>query len=304
LYADLSLIRDYTPEDNLLSRPVAVTHFRKDEKNLYYINAHHVSGIDNPTCDVVREAITRYKPRCVVIEARTGGEVSPAAFLGDVKRLAESGFRRGGEPYYTAHLADENNIPFIGGEPIERDVFLAMEKAGYSAKDMIGSNLLRQIPQLRREGTLDEAHFSGQATWYLGAIADSAGVSKDARMTFDEFKSWYAEHDKSGKDFLQTTSEDFAPFNSSDASYFQKLSYEVGLVRERHIDTVIANSMNEYGTVLVVYGDAHLMQSHAVFEKMLGPGATIQISNNRAEKCDPSRPVVTLARRPDMASPL
>jgi hypothetical protein len=45
-----------------------VTHFQRDEKNLYYINARHVSGIDNPTCVTVREAIHTYKPQLVIIE--------------------------------------------------------------------------------------------------------------------------------------------------------------------------------------------------------------------------------------------
>ncbi len=53
VHADLSIIRDYMSQDNV-DHSVMVNQFQNGRKNLYFINAQHVSGIYNATCDTIR----------------------------------------------------------------------------------------------------------------------------------------------------------------------------------------------------------------------------------------------------------
>jgi hypothetical protein len=277
------LIRDYTPSNSSARRAVALTRFRKGRKRLDYINARHVSGIDNRTCEAVREAIQTHRPQLVIIEGfPTDCGLSPRPYVDYSNHQAKRGFPHG-ETAYAAFLACQHDIPFMGGEPTDEHVSAAMVKLGYPPKEIMAFCCLRTIPQDRRDGKrIDEATF--------------AAVLGEKGLTLMEFKAWYAAH-KGSKHFLEISPEDVAPHSPPSGSYFQIMSHRIGLVRERHLDTLIADSLTRRDHILVVYGDAHLVKSRPVFEKMLGPGRNLPINR---------RPAVRTLRshcRIDMASP-
>ena len=78
---------------------------------------------------------------------------------------------------------------------------------------------------------------------------------------------------------LEIDDDDLRPTNWEGANYFQRLHHTMDPIRERHIDSVIANSLIEHDKVLVVYGDGHLVKSRLVFERMFGaPSRTVQVA--------------------------
>lgn len=279
---DLSLIQDYTREAGDASRPVAVTHFENGSKHLYYINASHVTGIKNPTCETVRKAIQTYKPQLVIIEGiPTEDGVSPPSYVDYVNRKERPQNFPLGEPAYAAFLAIQNQIPFIGGEPSEETIHTFMAAEGYSARDLMAFYALRLIPQYRQLGkTIDEIfpQIAGDVDFSFN------NVTENETLKLDELAAWYNQHRGSSGDLWTINTENFAPYSSSDASYFQSLNHKIGIVREQHIDTLIADSLINNDRVLVVYGDGHLVKSGPVFENMLGPGKLILLSNNQQEK--------------------
>ena len=178
LKPDLSLIHDYTPEDEHTFRPVAVTHFHGDNKDLYYVSTHHELGTQSTTSKTVRQTMEQYNPQLVIIEGlQTQKGVSPAV----------DDFAHAEEPAYAAYLAGQKNIPFVGGEPSEPQIFKEMEGKGYSAKDIMAFYLLRNIPVWRRDGELNKEHFDRQANEYLN-LQMFDFIPKEKRLTFDEFK--------------------------------------------------------------------------------------------------------------------
>jgi len=275
LNVDLSEICDLTEEHCRTFRPVAVTEFQRDGKHLYYINAHHVSGTDNPTRTTVRQAITRFNPNLVIVERlETGTE-----FVKFVNEESASDFKRGGEAEYAAHLAMQHNIPFKGAEPSDKDLTAGMKELGYSAKDVMAFYLLRSIPVWRNQGVLDQSSFGERAAGHLEYWQRRAGVPETEMLSFQGFMGWFEKHNTTGKTLLKIDNNDIHPTISSDANYFQKLHHNLDPIRERHIDTVIAKSFTEHDRVLVVYGDGHLVKSQFVFQKMFGePGRTLQLT--------------------------
>ena len=278
LNVDLSEICDVTAEHARTYQPVAVTEFQRDEKHLYYINAHHVSGTDNPTCKTVQQSITRFNPDLVIVEGGETGTENNGFVKFVHEQAAKSGFKLGGETAYAAHLAMENNIPFIGGEPSDKTIFSCMKEKGYSAKEVMAFYLLRQIPQWRREGVLGESTFAERATKHLEHWRRASGTPGAAALSFEEFTRWYDKHNTTGKTFLEIDNEDVRPTNAPADNYFRKLHYRLTAIRERHVDTVIGNSFTDHDRVLVVYGDGHFRSSRRVFEKALGPGTTFQLA--------------------------
>lgn len=273
---DLSLIRDYTRRAASVWRPVAVTRFQKHNKNLFYINTHHVTGTDNATCETVRKAMLAYKPQLLIIEGLpTQCGISPPGYLDYLYHEEVPHHFPTGEISYAAFLASQNGIPFIGGEPSDEDTFACMEAEGYAVKDVMAFYLLRVIPQYRQQGkVIDEATFDDFATDFLRDDLSFSHVPASQRLKLQEFKPWYESHCSDLQTLSTITPEDFAPYASEDANYLQRLNRILTLIRERHVDTLIGKALSDHDKVMVVYGDGHLFESSPVFEKMLGPGKT------------------------------
>jgi hypothetical protein len=273
---DLSLIRDYTREAANVWRAVAVTHFQQDNKNLYYINAHHVTNTNNATCETVRKAILAFEPQLVIIEGLpTQCGISPAGYLDYLHAEEVPRNFPAGEISYAAFLASQKGIPFVGGEPSDEDTFANMEAEGYSIQDVMAFYLVRSIPQYRQHGQIiNEVTFDAFATEFLRDDGNFGHVAPSQRLTLQEFKAWFESHSRASQTLLTITPEDFAPYASEDADYLQRLNRALTLIRERHLNALIGNALSDHDKVLVVYGDGHLFQSSRVFEQMLGPGKT------------------------------
>ena len=169
-----------------------------------------------------------------------------------------------------------------------------MKTEGYSAKESMAFCLLRQIPQERRVGhPMDEEHFAERAMHFLTWAF--AHTPQSERLSLSEFETWYRAHRTCEKHFLEISANDLAPYAAPAGDYFQRLNHRLGMVRERHLDSLIADSLTLRDRVLVVYGDGHLVQSRAVFEKMLGPGRNIEWEAVRKPKRRETR-----QRRPRM----
>lgn len=269
---NLGKIAPYTSADDA-PKPTTIRSYSGNGKELLYINASHVPDIDNPTptqretLDRVREAIEEHQPKAVVIEARKGTPLS-------------------GEQAYTAQLAAQNGIPVVRAEPDDKAIFDGMKDSGYSTKDVMALYTLRQLAQDRngRNGNgnpirMDEESVAQRIKARLADDSEFSsfkGIPAGERLSYEEFKTVYAAK-LGGKDFKEATPEDFKPISSPDATYFQRLSAELTPVRERAIDTTIADTLNRQGTdtVLVVYGGAHRTISEPVWEAALGKGKDI-----------------------------
>lgn len=255
---DLSQIVPYTLADDG-PKPTTIRRYSNGEKNLFYINASHVRGTDNATCAKIEEAITYLKPQRVVIEACDGQPIN-----------------EGSEVAYANALAAQHHIPVVRAEPSDRAVFDNIDVKGYSTKDVMALYLLRSIPQGRQQGhMMDEQHFAERARQFLAHYPAFEHIPASERLTYEEFKSNYAP--RLGKNFLQATANDFAPFEHEGATYFQKLNAAVGWIREVHIDMTIGNALNDTGVenVLVVYGGGHRTISEPVWEHALGKGKDV-----------------------------
>ncbi len=287
LHPDLSRIHAYSREDKGHSPP-AVTHFINGQKNLYYINASHNYGsgtsrpLETPTCRTIEQAIVRYKPKCVVVEALHANDgLSPPAILNQARRRVEEA--RSGKPVldeweYAAVLADENGIPFIGGEPPGPLLLKEMAAQGYFAKDVMAYHLLRRIPYEKYYGRMqDEAQFVRDAEQYLRESPEFKHIPPQDRLTVEEFRVWYDQHKSENKNYLDADS-DLTPFSDKDATYLQIMSYAEMMIRDKSAISTISDALNTYGDVLVIYGGSHLTTSRPVWEQMFqSKGETVQL---------------------------
>lgn len=92
----------------------------------------------------------------------------------------------------------------------------------------------------------------------------------DSILSINEFEEWYLQHNHTKFDVSKITTMDTAPINDENASFTQKISYFETKIRNINIVKTIANTLNEYNKVLIVYGSGHHAEQKKVLEAMLG----------------------------------
>lgn len=278
LIADLSLIRDYRREDAHDQVPAKVTHYQKNGKTLRYVSVNHVSGVDNAVCATIADAIRSDPPQLVIVEGfETGKGYSPAEYIA---YFPKAGGTYVSEQLFAAHLAHQKDIPFLGGEAAPSAILHALNAEGYSAQDYMGIYLLALIPALRAEAEgrgdpLDESRFAENADVFFQQCPDFAGIPTAARLDYAQFKRWYERHRENDAHFLTVEHEDFNPYNTADATYFQKLFHVMTRAREAHLDRIIVEALNAYDHVMVVYGSGHHLRSEKLFQSLFGQAGEV-----------------------------
>lgn len=178
----------------------------------------------------------------------------------------EDGVYRGGETAYAIILADSMGVPFIGGEPGDGVVVQSLLDQGYSYQDLLGFYFLRQVPQYLRAGRLgdEEEQFAG----FISSLREEMKVPASLEFSYSDFLGWYQERNL----------EPFNPDMASDAvkpladgEYFtQRLSAQVGKVRDRFILETVAQTLEKHDRVAIVYGSGHLVTQRKALETYLG----------------------------------
>ena len=119
---------------------------------------------------------------------------------------------------------------------------------------------------MKREKTLEARNFEQQALRYMKRVGQRVGIPEI--KDFSEFKVWY--RNIASKEFSVIDIDTEVPAPHLDGSYIQKLSYQVGFVRDSSVVRMIAKQMAEHKKVMVIYGGSHLHVQLKVLEKMFG----------------------------------
>ena len=242
-----------------------VAAFGRDNAQLRYIAAKHHGDIASPTLKTVKQLFDDFKPQVVIVEGVPNeGVVSPSWYLQYARLHEKTGFRHGGgETAYAAKLAGDLGIDFVPAEPTDKVKLEGLLAKGYTAADFLCWNTC----QLLHGNNIGEKDAPHRLTSNLQNVARSAGL-EPATISFDMFKVWYAE--KMGQDFnpLAAAKDNMSP--SKKGNFLQQLTQAVDDVREPHIVRTVAERMEKFDRVLVVYGSSHLAKQSPVLEKMLG----------------------------------
>jgi hypothetical protein len=266
---ELVIPYSYELEETQPARPPFLAHFEKDRRSLWYVASVH--GCDAETFRLVDAVLSEHRVRSVIIEGYPALKgTNPPDFTRHFQEWAAKGFcEGGGEPAYTAAHAMDHGAPFVGGEPDEPAVVRAVLERGFSADDLLGYYVVRQLPQFRREGRLEGEGFEPSFRHFVSAMGEKAGLGDVTRFTPDRFREWYAA--KQGKAFDLATFEDREADPVTTGPYTtQKMGAIVGVERDRFIVQSIARHLAADLDVLVVYGGSHYPTQLPALESLVG----------------------------------
>lgn len=237
--------------------------YKKDKKELIFLGANHENKIYSETFQLINKIIKEFKPELLIIEGFENKENSQIYIFEYAKNCAERDFVDcGGEPAYAAFLAQQNNIAVMGGEPTDQIIWDNCKKKNMSIEDFMGFYLLRQIPQWKREGNQKKS-YEKFANEFLSKNLKKLNLVSDFNLT--KFHDWYKEKTGLTLDIDSLTADETAPSNEN---YIKNISYEIDMIRDRHLAILISDNLNKYHKILVIYGHSHYSQQKPVLENL------------------------------------
>ncbi len=270
--ADASLLVPWSAkaQRELPTPPYAARYADGDRALTFVASRHeHLSGC--LTFEVVEREIELLDPQVIVIEGLTSDHgFSPEGYGEWASGMPEGDRWVGGEAAYAASRALALDIPFIGAEPSRLAVREQIEEGPFELRDLVYYVTVRQIPQWKRSGEDEGKTFAELFDRYIVQCGRAYDIGPGEFSDLDDFEQWYAEKNERGFDYDEIDTNVTAPIASDDALFTNRISARVGAIRDAHITGVIADMLNRYDRVLVVYGAGHHVQQARVLEDMLG----------------------------------
>lgn len=251
------------PDRHIHSESAYAALFEAEDEQLLYIANTHETNMDSLTFQWIRSAFVFFKPDLVIFEGiETSQGISPEFIK---KRLQGISFPSSeGEILYAAHLALNEKIDFLGGEPSDSEIFKNLEVAGYTHRDVIFFYFTRQIPQY-----YSEKKVTSQADIKRLFPEFMAKYDKACLYSFDQYRHWLYEKNSQELPLKKLlNSELTAPIENG--NYLQKLSSKIGVVRDSHVVQTILTNLKSKKKILVIFGKSHLPVQISDLERNLG----------------------------------
>jgi len=265
--------KTYAPKPDLLKARYGCTgcpatpfaaRYEKDGKQLSYIAALHESGTASRTFKLIAGEFSRLKPQLVIVEGiPQNAGTNNQAFVAIARQSANAM-----ESYYAVSLALDAQAAFAGGEPSPQDIKTRLLSAGYAEKDIFGHGIVQEIPVWKRQNPS-----SGFSTFYKESASNLANMYRlaaNGTMSEAEFAKWYEEKNRKPFNAEIISVQETAPYNNPDSLFTQKMGFEIMKVRDMAICRAVADAINKYDRVLVVYGAGHFVMEQDILADMIG----------------------------------
>lgn len=247
---------DIEGKESYPSSPYVVV-YRDGRKELRFLADSH--GTEKEGFFLALEEFKKHAPQVLIVEGvRYKDGFSPARVIDTIDNQLLCSKSEGP---YSINLALRYKIPFIGAEPPDIDLLNVTLSTGYSIKDYHGYEIIRQMDTVREVGKVRTGEFS--FVDYKDRFKDKFSIKNESLLLKNEkeFLDWYKKN-------YGTSYDKSAKYWEND--FDKKLSVQLSKTRSRHIVKVIADMLNRYDKVLVVYGASHAIELARVLEDMLG----------------------------------
>jgi hypothetical protein len=251
---------------NIGSKPPYAAVFSTSKNRVVFVAAEHTSNFDSKTFELINSVVTNFKPDLLIhegVESSIG--ISNQNIINYI--LSNCGKENSwscGESMFAASLSYQHEYPFLGGEPDDAVIIQSLKELNYTLDDVVYFYFTRQIPQLHREGKVNnlqdiQDHFDDFAK----------SVIKEYRPNYNHYRTWIIRHLNSFGFLTLINSANTAPIQ--DGNYLQKISSQVGVIRDKHLLKTISEKSINYRNIVIVYGSSHLSTQYDTLSRMYGP---------------------------------
>jgi hypothetical protein len=165
--AQTDLVRGYSEEaqrEEPFEAPY-VSKFSKSGKSIVVAAVRHSVTVSSGSHKTVEKLFSEFKPDLVVVEGyETSIPLDEKFYKRDQPDCSDrKKFTCDPSPYAFVS-AYEKRIQVVGGEPSDAEILRAVVNGGFTAEDLIGFYVSRQIPQWNRQHSLREEGFENRVT--------------------------------------------------------------------------------------------------------------------------------------------
>jgi hypothetical protein len=249
---------------NCLKQPYAVS-FKNNKNTLLFIASKHAVGLNSSTFQLIKEAFNAYVPDIVIIEGVDSAEgVSPSRLTKHIQTTCLPKWYGCGEIYYSIHLAQKRNIPVIGAEPSDSEIFDSVITQDYTKQDIVFFYFSQMIPQYYRQNQIkSKSDLIPLFNQFVAKYFDPLNYS------FSDYSAWLKRKLGLDPEWGQLIDQNqTAPIENG--QYLQKLSSNISIIRDKHILTLIFKMLDQGKNVMVVLGASHYPLQKDVLEQYLG----------------------------------
>ncbi len=242
------------------------------DTRLFYFGSPHTGDPKNPLFKDIESAFNEVEPDIVFVEG--------VNIRGDRERFnerlksasREEVIEHMGEPGYSLKLAAEKGIEWRSPEPIDEDLYNNLLDKGFSKDHILAWEVLHILPQynrlMKKEGFKDYVKGSidrfKQATNWEGFDYSYDHAIKLAQEILGHTID--VENEAEALDYI-----DPIPWEDKKdtQTIFNRIGEASSLFRDRKIVSDVANSLESYKRVFVVYGASHAVMQEPALRKLI-----------------------------------
>jgi len=248
--------------------------YRARTRRLVFVAAKHANRDDSLTFRLIRAAYAGFAFDIVIAEGfATSRGPNPPRLLQYASESGANGegFVEGGETVPTVLGAQQEGAVLWGGEPDDSVVKASLLAQGFSAEDLLGFYVLRNIPQWtgeRRIGHAGDPRLEALVSEALVRNRAALGLPGTVLAGFPEWAAWYQALNRKPIDASFVT-EEVGPL--ADGRFgTNRIAYAVSRARDAYLHDLIVSHLNARKSVLVVFGASHLMIQRPALDAVLG----------------------------------
>ena len=252
----------------------SVVAYRVGRQRLVFVGAQHENMDDSPTFRMIRQAYATFTFDVVIAEGfPTSWGPNPSRILdyADKSSKRADGFVEGGETIPTTFGAQQQGAILWGGEADDTDIKAQVVATGFSAEDLLGFYVLRNIPQWIGERNIADAGDARLQPLVADALTknrERLKIPATVLAGYSEWAAWYQA--VNGKAISAAfVTEEVGPLSNGPFGT-NKVAYAVSRARDAHLHRLIIEKLNAKKSVLVVFGGSHLIIHRPALDAVLG----------------------------------
>ncbi len=243
----------------------------KDNKSLLYFGTRHIRDPKSPLLSEISGKFKLFTPDVVFVEGISVPEGRPD-FNRRLKEASEDEVvERMGESGFLAKMAVEADIDWLSPEPTDAELYKYLLEEGFTRDEIAAWNLFHILPQYNRQ--LQHEGFEKYAEPFIAKFREAT--------SWPDFDYSYQYALQAGEKIIGKTIDtenapealDYVdpipwPEKKANQTKLNRASEAASRFRDRNIIRTIANALQKYDRVFVLYGSSHAFMQESAIRKI------------------------------------
>lgn len=240
------------------------------DKCIHYFGAFHRNDPLHPMFQQIQGEMDDFKPDVVYVEGVRALKNQTPEKLDKVKQEPIENFIKDGEAWFTAKLAIDKDISVESPEPEFNDEIEYVKQLGFQSGDIFKYYIFRVIHQYQRhfkgKSEFGIEHFRKYIEPHLARLRETGGWDVYTISVFE--LDFWNELDLNNMEYYSIQSDPI-PRKGKPETSINEIARQSSLFRDRYIVERIAEGLEKYNRLFIVYGSAHAVKQEMALRELM-----------------------------------